>query len=84
MYNVFLKNDRILTVRVKLNNHEIYVTNACTSTISTEKGIVPHNVYEHINTLNRVYQIVSGDFNCVFDNELDIVSGDQHTARDVK
>ena len=24
-----------------------------------------------------------GDFNCVLDNELDIISGDQHNARDV-
>ena len=48
-----------------------------------KKGIFLHNLYEHINTLNSVYQIVCGDFNCVLDNELDIISGDQHNTRDV-
>ena len=52
-------------------------------TISSEQGIFLHNLYEHINTLNSVYQIVCGDFNCVLDNDLDIISGDQHNARDV-
>ena len=42
-----------------------------------------NNLYEHINTLNSVYQIVCGDFNCVLDNERDIISGDQHNARNV-
>ena len=44
------------------------------STISSDKGIFLHNLYEHINTLNSVYQIVCGDFNCVLDNELDIIN----------
>ena len=48
-----------------------------------KKGIFLHNLYEHINTLNSVYQIVCGDFNCVLDTERGIISGDQHTARDV-
>ena len=48
-----------------------------------KKGIFLHNLYEHINTLNSVYQIVCGDFNCVLDTERGIISADQHTARDV-
>ena len=72
------KNDRILTVRVMLSNNEMYVTSAYAPTISSEKGTFLHNLYEHIHTLNSVYQIVCGDFNCVLDNELDIISRDQH------
>ena len=77
------KNDRILTVRVVLSNNEMYVTNVYAPTISSDKRTFLHNLYEHINTLNSVYQIVCGDFNCVLDNELEIISGDQHNTRDV-
>ena len=77
------KNDRILTVRIVLSNNEMYVTNVYAPTISSDKGTFLYNLYEHINTLNTVYQTVCGDFNCVLDNELDIISGDQHNARDV-
>ena len=71
------KNDSILTVRVMLSNNEMYVTNVYAPAISSDNGTPLHNWYEHINTLNSVYQIVCGDFNCVLDNELDIISGDQ-------
>ena len=77
------KNDRILTVRVVLSNNEMYVTNVYAPTIKGDKGTFLHNLYEYINTLNSVYQIVCVDFNCVLDNELDIISGDQHDTRDV-
>ena len=61
----------------------MYATNVYAPTISSGKGTFLHNLYEHINTLNSVYQIVCGDFNCVLDNELVIISGDQHDTRDV-
>ena len=77
------KNDRIITVPVMLINNEMCVTNVYARTISIEKGIFLHNLYEHINTLNSVDQTVCVDFNCVLDNERDVVSGDQHDTRDV-
>ena len=60
-----------------LSNNEMYATNVYAPTISSDKETFLHNLYEHINTLNSVYQIVCGDVNCVLDNELDIISGDQ-------
>ena len=60
-----------------LSNNEMYVTNVYAPTISRNKGTFLHNLCEHINTLNSVYQIVCGDFNCVLDTELDIITGDQ-------
>ena len=59
----------------------MYVTDVYAPTLSSEKGTFLHNLYEHINTLNSACQIVCVDFNCVLDNDLDIVSGDQHNAK---
>ena len=77
------KSDRILTIKISFNDHDLHVTNVYAPTASGEKRNFLNELRNYIHSLENSDQLVCGDFNCVRDNKKDIISGDEHPIRDV-
>lgn len=78
------KSKRILTVRVKLDSDDLYVTNVYSPNVSADKRSFFKTLTDHIESLNALHQVVCGDMNCVLDNSKDIINGEKHSVGDVK
>ena len=76
-------SDRIVTISFMANDRKTFIINAYAPTVSTEKHTFFLTLDNHMKGLDGDI-ILCGDFNCVLDNELDIISGNGHRVRDVE
>ena len=81
------KTDRIIISKVTQNDFEYFVVNVYAPCAEQEKILFYKNLEETIkkhiknNELGNILCV--GDFNCVLNNNLDIVSGNKHAERTV-
>ena len=81
------KTDRIIISKVTQNDFEYFVVNVYAPCAEQEKILFYKNLEETIkkhiknNELGNILCV--GDFNCVLNNNLDIVSGKKHAERTV-
>ena len=78
-----LKTERILTIKILFEDHDLHITNIYAPTESNKKRDFFHTLRNHVCAFDNTNQFVCGDFNCVQDNKQDIVSGAEHPIRDV-
>jgi exonuclease III len=77
------QSDRILTIKVHIDNGELFISNIYAPVVASEKRNFFSSLQKHLDLLDSNDIIVCGDFNCVLDNSKDIVSGDVHPVNDV-
>ena len=77
------KEDRILAVEIDLLDNVLHIANVYAPIDSEDKRAFFEDLVNH--NLNVVTQniIFCGDMNCVRDNKLDIISGGNHSKRDI-
>ena len=76
--------NRIITIKIKLDDDDLFISNVYAPTIQKEKEPFLRELTEHMHSLESPCQLVCGDFNCVVDNKQDIVSGNKHYVKDVE
>ena len=75
--------DRLIIVSVKQGNMSFYLANAYAPNISNEK-IRFFNVLQNVlGEYSQSNLVLTGDFNCVINNEHDIISGNPHNVAEV-
>ena len=81
--DIVTKVERILIVSIEIDGNKTNIVNIYAPNKSNEK----HAFYTNLQTLLIQLDgeiIACGDFNCVLDNELDIVNGGPHRPADVE
>ena len=80
---LIISEDRTIAVSVTNENMKFNLVNAYAPNNSTEKIAFFRELEDKCSKLNESNLIILGDFNCVLDNELDIISGQPHGADEV-
>lgn len=80
--NCTLSTQRIVAIEVHLEENNLHIVNVYGPNAEDEKAAFFRDVY--ICKENSNNEIICGDFNCVLDNNLDIISGRKHNAKDVE
>jgi len=75
-------SDRILTVTCNDDNNQVNIVNVYAPNNSQEKRVFYDTLAKYVESLEGEI-IICGDFNCVLDNDLDVVSGQPHIINDV-
>jgi exonuclease III len=78
---VVFQSERILTVSCEMDIGKVNFVNVYAPNTSIEKRAFYDALHDHLDQLDGEI-IVGGDFNCVLNNNIDIVSGDYHRAAD--
>lgn len=80
--DIIKSSQRILAVKVHTDDPFLLV-NAYAPNPSAEKTIFLQSLTECVNHCKESQYLVMGDFNCVLDNNKDIISGNHHKQKDV-
>ena len=83
-YSIEKQSARILAIRIKDQSKETAIFNIYAPNSSPEIGDFFHELTETVEEVNVPRKIICGDFNCVLNNNLDIISGDPHQENLVK
>lgn len=83
-WNTFILNERVIAVRLSIENREVCVFNIYAPNATREVKEFLHDLASKVNECDCERKIVCGDFNAVLSNELDIISGDKHQEGLVK
>lgn len=78
-----INSDRILSLSFMTDKGKINVINAYAPTIANEKKIFLDTLANYLNNIEGEV-ILCGDFNCVLDNDKDIISGEKHYQSNVE
>ena len=78
-----LENERMLAVNIQLEDKKLHIVNIYAPNIRHERNIFFNDLKTYISKITNENIIVCGDFNCVLNNTLDIVSGGKHNDTDV-
>ena len=79
----FIKKPRVLGVRIDTDHDPLFVLNVYAPSITREKQQFIKSLQKEISDIKQESILVCGDFNCVFDNTMDIISGDKHPKETV-
>lgn len=77
-------SQRILTVVVKLEEDNLFIINAYGPNDRIERADFFQQLQTYIKKYSGNNLILCGDFNCVLDNDLDIISGGRHNEKDIE
>ena len=75
---VIFKKDRILCLQITFNDFTFVVANIYAPNTKKEKFEFFNDLYFLLDKVNNDNLVICGDFNMVYDNSLDIVSGEPH------
>ena len=78
------QSNRILTIKIKTESNDLLVSNIYAPTVQKEKQPFFRELSNHLHSLDSHCILVCGDFNCVVDNEFDIIQGNKHYRKDVE
>ena len=81
---IAMQSDRILVVSVLYGEHELTIANVYAPNDSREKLSFYKKLRELLTDVSEQSFMLCGDFNCVVNNDLDIVSGLPHRVSEVK
>ena len=81
--NTEFSSNRILTISFQTDRYKVNIINVYSPTQAHEKSIFLNNLSQHLNQLEGGV-VLCGDFNCVLDNKLDIISGEPHNIRNIE
>ena len=81
--NEVLSEDRILGITVTREKENLLLVNVYAPNESSEKITFYNHIAEMLNDFKEYEVILLGDFNCVLNNELDIVSGHPHNKIEI-
>ena len=73
-----------MCAEVDINKNTILIANVYSPNISKEKKTFNKFMNGKLNKYKTEHKIILGDFNCVMDNNLDVISGDSHHTEDVE
>ena len=77
--SIIFKSKRIIAARLIVNDIDLYVVNVYAPNASKEKCVFFDNVQNVVKDITSNNIIVTGDFNCVLNNDMDITSGEKHS-----
>ena len=77
-FTVVISTKRILAVAVKIKDKITLVCNIYAPNDNAEKEVFLKELQDKIKDANYDDIILSGDFNCVMNNDYDIISGEKH------
>ena len=77
-------NDRIITANFKIEDEAFAIVNIYAPLGIKERKDFFLSLSNSIKSLKETNIIICGDFNCVLDNDLDIISGEKHANSVVK
>jgi len=78
--DVIYESERLLAVNVDIGGKSVVVINAYAPNTIIEKNTFFEKTIDVINNLRVDDLILCGDFNCVLNNNMDIISGEKHAA----
>ena len=85
---LIFNNDRVLLCSFKIGQENFYICNIYSPNENKKKRIFFENINNIIKnhlTINEIQKLILlGDFNCVLDNNFDIISGEQHSKETVQ
>ena len=82
-FKCITKTERILSIEIQLEDKELFIANVYAPNDPNEKKHFFKVTEKYMRESKSNYKIVCGDFNCVVDNDLDIISGNKHNTSDV-
>ena len=83
-YSIEKQSPRIVAIRINDEAKETCIFNIYAPNCSTENSIFFQELTEAVQDVDVPRKIVCGDFNCVLNNKLDIISGEYHQEHLVK
>ena len=78
-YNIIYNSKRILAVEVEVLEKSIAIVNVYAPNNNMEKTCFFEELNNVISNITAEGLLICGDFNCVLDNKLDIISGGAHS-----
>ena len=78
-WQIIYSNDRILIIKIVINNAPLFVCNAYAPNNDNNIITFLNDLSALLSDLDPEKLVICGDFNSVLDNQLDIVSGDPHS-----
>ena len=83
-FTVIESNERYLATVVNIKNKQSVIINVYAPNGNNEKEHFFASIREKLKNLAFDEIILCGDFNCVIDNEIDIIAGEKHNRETVK
>lgn len=81
--DLLLSQDRLLVVSVWEDNLNLIIANVYAPNNTKEKIKFFHKLTEKLSEFNGKNVVLSGDFNCSLNSELDIISGQSHDESEI-
>ena len=82
--NVAYESKRILAVNCSIDGKHVTVVNVYAPTIASENCAFFEELVDVIRSIQVEDVLICGDFNCVLDNELGVISDGKHAVSTVK
>ena len=83
-FTIIESNQRFLATVVKIKNKQSVIINAYAPNGNNEKEAFFALIRDKLNSINFDEIVLCGDFNCVIDNKLDIITGEKHNPETVR
>ena len=83
-HKCIVNSKRILAIEITVQEKALYIFNIYGPNDSQEKPNFFHDLKNEIRKLPQKDLILLGDANTVLNNDLDIISGENHSARDIE